>query len=55
MKKICKIAKKILLRNGAVIASCAFAFAFITANSSCMMPFYELEEPKGLDSLKKFK
>ena len=55
MKRIYKMAKKILLRHGTLIASCAFAFVLITANSSCMMPFYEIEEPEGLDAFKKFR
>lgn len=46
--------KKLITKYGAVIASCAFAFVILSANTSCGLPFYELEEPKGLDSFKKF-
>ena len=55
MKKFCQLVMKALLKNGTVIAGCAFAFAFVAANSSCILPFYEPEEPKGLESLKKFR
>ena len=47
-------AKNFITKYGAVIASCAFAFVAISANSSCCLPYYEPEEPKGLDSFKKF-
>lgn len=47
-------ARNFITKYGAVIASCAFAFVAISANSSCCLPFYEPEEPKGLDSFKKF-
>lgn len=36
------------------IASCAFAFTKISANTACGFPFYEPEEPKGLEKFKKF-
>lgn len=55
MKKFCKKAEEFLLKHGTVIASCAFAFVLVAANSSCMMPFYEPEEPEGLDEVKKFR
>lgn len=54
MKLIKEKAKKFIIKYGAVIASCAFAFVAISANTSCALPFYEPEEPKGLDSFKKF-
>ncbi len=54
MKNIKETAKKIITKYGAVVASCAFAFVFLSANTSCGLPFYEPEEPKGLDSFKKF-
>lgn len=47
-------AKNFITKYGAAIASCAFAFVAISANSSCCLPYYEPEEPKGLDSFKKF-
>lgn len=54
MKGIKNNFKKLITKYGAVIASCAFAFVFLSANTSCGLPFYEPEEPKGLDSFKKF-
>ena len=54
MNKIRETAKKLIVKYGAVIASCAFAFVTISANSSCLFPFYEPEEPEGLESFKKF-
>ena len=49
-----KLLKTMVCKYGAVIASCAFAFVTIAANSSCISPFYEPEEPKGLERFKKF-
>jgi len=54
MRKIIAMAKKILAKHGTTIAACAFAFAAISANSSCVYPFYEPQEPAGLDRFKKF-
>lgn len=47
-------AKNFITKYGAAIASCAFAFVAISANSSYCLPYYEPEEPKGLDGFKKF-
>ncbi len=55
MKKLCEMAEKFLLKHGTLIAGCAFAFVLISANSSCALPFYEPEEPDGLETLKKFR
>lgn len=54
MKKFKETAKKFVVKYGATIASCAFAFVVISANSSCLFPYYEPEEPAGLDKFKKF-
>lgn len=54
MKKVREIAKTIITKYGGAIASCAFAFVVIAANSSCCVPFYEPEEPTGLEQFKKF-
>ena len=54
MNKFRATAKKFIIKCGALIASCAFVFAAISANTSCALPYYELEEPKGLDGFKKF-
>ena len=53
MKKIKLAAKSLIVRYGAVIASCAFAFVAIAANSACVFPYYEPEEPDGLDYFKR--
>ena len=47
MKKIKDMTKKIILKYGGAIASCAFAFVVIAANYSCGVPFYEPEELVG--------
>lgn len=54
MIKLGEMAKKIIVKYGATVASCAFAFVAIAANTSCVLPFYEPEEPVGLDKFKKF-
>ena len=54
MKKVKEMAKKFVVKYGAAIASCAFAFVTIAAISSCTLPYYEPEEPAGLDAFKKF-
>lgn len=54
MRKFREIAKKFVVKHGAVIASCAFAFVAFSANSSCLLPFFEPEEPKGITNFKKF-
>ena len=54
MNKIQDTVKKLIVKYGAVIASCAFAFVAISANTSCLFPFYEPEEPEGLQNFKKF-
>jgi len=54
LRKFRETAKKFVAKYGAAIASCAFAFVAISANTSCAMPFYEPEEPQNLASFKKF-
>ena len=54
MKKVKELAKTIVTKYGGVIACCAFAFVTMAANSACTMPFYEPEEPEGLERFKKF-
>lgn len=53
MKKFREISKKIVVKYGAAIASFAFAFVAISANTSCAFPYYEPEEPAGLAKYKK--
>lgn len=54
MRKFREIAKKFVVKYGAAIASCAFTFVAISANTSCGLPYYEPEEPKSLQNFKKF-
>ena len=54
MKKFKGIIKRAIIKHGAVIASCAFAFVVLSANSSCLFPFYEPDEPKNMKDYKKF-
>lgn len=54
MKCFREKAKEFITKYGATVASCAFAFVVLSANTSCGLPFYEPKEPKGLDSFKKF-
>lgn len=52
MKKFLNNAKNFVAKHGGVIACCAFAFVTIAANSPCALPFYEPEEPQGLNAYK---
>ena len=54
MENIKKAVKQLFTKHGSIIVSLAFAIVTIAANSSCCLPYYEPEEPKGLDSFKKF-
>ena len=54
MKKIKKMAKDFVIKHGSKIATVALAFVVISANSSCCIPYYEPQEPKGLSKFKKF-
>jgi cyclic lactone autoinducer peptide len=53
MKRIKEILASIIGRYGAIVASCAFVAVVIAANSSCSLPYYEPEEPDGLEKYKK--
>ena len=53
MKKVKSAANSLIVKYGAIIASCAFAFVTISANSACVFPYYEPEEPTGLEKFKK--
>ena len=54
MKKIQKLVKSVILKHGKTIAMFAFSFVAISANSSSMVIFGELDEPKGINRFKKF-
>lgn len=54
MKKLKSALKTFVVKHGKSIAAFAFAFVAISANTSCALPYYEAEEPQGLESFKKF-
>lgn len=54
MKNFKDTLKRVIVKHGGAIAVCAFACVTIAANSPCLMPYYEPEEPAGLDKYKKF-
>ena len=54
MNNIKKLARKIIEKYGVSIASFAFAFVIIAANTSCGIPYYEPEEPKNISKFKVF-
>lgn len=54
MQSIKEKVRSFLKKYGYIIASCAFIFVTFSANSPCLLPFYEPEEPEGLDRFKKF-
>ena len=53
MKAFKETAKKFIVKYGASIATFAFAFVALSANSSCVLPYYEPAEPAGLSKYKK--
>lgn len=54
MKNIKEATKRFVVKYGASIAAFAFAFVAISANTSCGFPYYEPEEPAGIERFKKF-
>lgn len=48
-----KIINKIILSMGSAIACCAMMFTVISCNSACALPFYEPEQPEGLEKFNK--
>ena len=54
MNKFKNAAKNFIAKHGTSIAAFAFAFVAIAANSSCVIPYFGPEEPKGLKKFKKF-
>ena len=54
MKGFKKVANKLFKKHGGLIASVAFVFVTIAANSPCCIPYYEPEEPEGLAQFKKY-
>ena len=54
MKKFNDIVKSVVIKYGKTIVACAFAFVVVASNTSCLFPYYEIEEPDGLERFKKF-
>lgn len=54
MKKLKNIIRNFGLKYGSVLASCAFAFVVLSANSACSLWYYEPKVPVSLEKLKKF-
>lgn len=54
MKNVKAFLKKAATKYGSCIAAFAFAIAAVAANTTCLFPFYEPEEPAGFDELKRF-
>ncbi len=54
MKNFCSKVKSFMVKRGGLIAGCAFAFVALAANTPCSIPFYESEEPQGIERFKKF-
>ncbi len=53
MRKIKDTIKKGIVKYAHILAAVAFVFVTVSANSSCVCPFYEPEQPKGLAAFKK--
>lgn len=53
MKNISKAIKKFVVKHGAMISSLAFVAVLVSANTDCIIPFYEPEEPQGLERFKR--
>ena len=54
MKRIKSFLRNTIIKHGAVIAAFAFICVSAAANSACLAPYYEPEEPAGLGKFKKF-
>lgn len=53
MVKITSLVNELLMKGGAFLAALALMTANFAANSTCMFPYYEPEQPEGLEKLKK--
>ena len=49
-KELVKICEK---KGAVILALCAYFIASIAVNSACTLPFYEPEQPRELERLKK--
>lgn len=49
-KELVKICEK---KGAVILALCAYFIASIAVNSACMVPYFEPEQPKELEQLKK--
>lgn len=39
-------------KGASIVAACAMAFAVLSANSACALPYYEPKQPEELKRLK---
>lgn len=53
MVKIKSVSNELFMKGGALLATVAMVAATFAANSACFFPFYEPEQPEGLEKLKK--
>lgn len=53
MVKVRSFIHELLMRGGALLATVAMIAATFAANSACLIPYYEPEQPEGLEKLKK--
>lgn len=48
-----KIVQRAMRQGALILSKCALFFATLVANSACCGPYYEPEQPKELERLKK--
>lgn len=53
MRKVKLIFNDLLIKGGSLLVTCGMVAASLAANSACMFPFFEPEQPKELECLKK--
>ncbi len=54
MSKVKTITDALLIKGGTMLAAFAMLAVSFAANSACMFPFFEPEQPEELDCLKKW-
>lgn len=50
-----KMMSYVFQKGASIIAVCAMAFAVLSANSACALPYYEPKQPEELKRLKRKK
>lgn len=48
-----KMMSYVFQKGASIIAVCAMAFAVLSANSACALPYYEPKQPEELKRLKR--